>query len=702
MTPFDRLNPALQHHIVNSLGWRSLRPLQEQAIDPLLAGDDALLLAPTAGGKTEAAVFPLLSRIMTEEWPAIGVLYVCPLRALLNNLFLRLDHYCRLVGRRVGLWHGDVGQAERRAIIQEPPDILLITPESLEVILIFRREHKADLFANVRSVIIDEIHAFAGDDRGWHLLSVLERISRHAGRELQRIGLSATVGEPTQLMGWLCGESRRPRRIIAPAADRPAEADVSLDFVGSTENAATVIARLHGGEKRLVFCDSRSRVEDLAYELRGHEVETFVSHGSLGREERRRAEAAFAQSTNCVIVATRTLELGIDVGDLDRVIQIEAPYTVAGFLQRLGRTGRRPDTRRNCLFLTTHDSGLLLAAGVLQLWGEGYVEPVVPPASPFHVLAQQIMALAMQEGGIGEQSWWEWLSMMPGFAAMPGADVAAVLDHMLGTQILFADNSLLWFGTQGEETFGRKGFMELLSVFTSDPLIAVRHGRVHLGEVDPTTFIMRHNEVPILLLGGRSWAVNHIDWEDRIAYVEPVADQGKSRWLSDPQPLHYRLCQAIRQVLVGDQPPGEISRRANYQLNEIRTQYPWVERDRTTVALGATGLQWWTFGGLCANAAIADDLSRRGLEIREPDNFAITISRPHEQGLLERAIAETRAAAPETMTTPIRDESIDDLKFSACLPRDLAIRELQLRLTDRDAIRRVLAEPVSFVTDAEG
>lgn len=200
MTPFDRLHPALQHHIVNSLGWSSLRPLQETAIEPLLAGEHALLLAPTAGGKTEAAFFPLLSRMMTEGWPPLSLLYVCPLRALLNNLESRLYHYCSVVGRRVALWHGDIGDTARRRILSDPPDCLLTTPESLEVMLISRRTDKARLFANLRSVIVDEIHAFAGDDRGWHLLSVLERITRLAGRELQRVGLSATVGNPDQLL----------------------------------------------------------------------------------------------------------------------------------------------------------------------------------------------------------------------------------------------------------------------------------------------------------------------------------------------------------------------------------------------------------------------------------------------------------------------------------------------------------------------
>ena len=353
MTGFDRLHPGVQHHVVNSLGWSGLRPLQDEAIAPILDGEHVLALAPTAGGKTEAAVLPLLSRIATEGWRGLSVLYVCPLRALLNNLHPRLERYAGFVGLRAGLWHGDVGASARNKIFDEPPEILLTTPESLEAILMSTRRDHAGFFAGLRTVVIDEVHAFGGDDRGWHLLAVLERLSAVTGRDLQRIGLSATVGEPERLLDWLVGSSTGPARVVAPDMGSAAPPELTLDHVGSLNNAATVISRLHTGEKRLVFCDSRARVEELAVGLRERGVRTFVSHSSLALDERRQAEERFHQGTNACIVCTSTLELGIDVGDLDRVIQIDSPTTVASFLQRLGRTGRRPGTTRNLLFLTT-------------------------------------------------------------------------------------------------------------------------------------------------------------------------------------------------------------------------------------------------------------------------------------------------------------------------------------------------------------
>ena len=211
----------VQHHVVNTLQWPGLRPLQNDAVKPVLDGVDCLLLAPTAGGKTEAATFPLLSRMTAEGWTGIPVLYVCPLRALLNNLQPRIQDYAAWVGRSAALWHGDTGQGARRRILRERPDVLLTTPESLESMLVSATIDSTQVFADLRVVVVDEVHAFAGDDRGWHLLHIMERLAQLAGRPLQRIGLSATVGNPDDLLGWLQGAtSGRPRAVVSPPRPR--------------------------------------------------------------------------------------------------------------------------------------------------------------------------------------------------------------------------------------------------------------------------------------------------------------------------------------------------------------------------------------------------------------------------------------------------------------------------------------------------
>ena len=225
MDAFDRLHPAVQYHLANTLRWNSLRPTQAEAVEPILSGRDTLVLAPTAGGKTEAAVFPLLSRMASEDWQGVSVLYVCPLRALLNNLQPRIDGYARWLGRAAAVWHGDVGQPHRQRILAERPDILLTTPESIEAMLVSTKVDPRVLFSGLQAVVVDEIHAFAGDDRGWHLLAVLERLSRVAGRQLQRVGLSATVGNPDELLTWLQGSFHgRDSLVVSPSVTPSAAA----------------------------------------------------------------------------------------------------------------------------------------------------------------------------------------------------------------------------------------------------------------------------------------------------------------------------------------------------------------------------------------------------------------------------------------------------------------------------------------------
>lgn len=692
MSGFELLHPLVQHHIVNSLGWSSLRPFQDDAIAPLVAGQHALLLAPTAGGKTEAAMLPMFSRMLAEDWKGLSVLYVCPLRALLNNLQPRLEHYGRLFGRRVELWHGDVGDSSRRRIVTDPPDVLLTTPESLEVMLITRRKHHERLFADLRAVVVDEIHSFAGDDRGWHLLAILERLFVQAGRVLQRIGLSATVGNPQELLDWLAGSAAGPRAVLSPKDTSQGPVDLTIDAVGTLRNAATVISRMYRGEKRLVFCDSRSKVEDLASQLRALDVETFVSHSSLSLDERRRAEEAFASGQNCVIVATSTLELGVDVGDLDRVIQIDAPVAVSSFLQRLGRTGRRADTVRNYLFLTTTPESLMQAGALVRLWDVGHIEHVRPPAMPFHILAQQIMALALQYQGIGDSDWRNELSGVSTFRTMDERDVTSMVMYMFTTGILHEDQGIIWLGEAGETHYGYRHFMELFTAFISEPLIAVRHGDLQIGNVHHTTFARWPNADIVLVLGGHSWRVNNVDWKQRAAYVTPSKDEGRSRWAGTGQPIRYELCQAMRDVLLGAELPATISHRAEQTLSEMRQDFSWLERESTAVVHKKDETRWWTFGGLYANAALAARLRTAGLVV-SPNNLSIKVGGSDSSAEIHAAIENVCRSAPETMVPEVSTKAIDGLKFSECLPADLAERVLQERMRDSNAIRRIQAEP---------
>lgn len=699
MSAFDRLHPALRHHIVNSLCWQALRPVQEMAIDAVLDGANLLVLAPTAGGKTEAVFFPLISEALVRPWDGLAALYVSPIRALLNNQRERLERYYGLVGRRVEVWHGDVLASAKRRILTEPPDCLLTTPESLEAMLVSASIGHGRLFAHVRAIVVDEVHAFASGDRGWHLLALVQRISRLAGRDLLRIGLSATVGNAPELLEWLSAGSDRPRRLIQPPSVPEPEPKVVLDYVGHIENAATVIAALHRGEKRLVFCDSRARVERLGAELRLREVETFVAHSSLGAEERRSAEQAFAQGRDCVIVATSALELGLDIGDLDRVIQIDAPGTVSSFLQRMGRTGRRPGKARNATFLATSDDGLLRAAGLLSLWRSGSVEPAVPPPRPLHILAQQLLALTLQERGIGRSEWLGWVREVPAFGTLERELIEQVVAGMLDRGILWEEAGVLWLGREGQDAYGRRNFLDLVSVFTAPPLFTVLHGRHELGSVDESTFLARQDDgPPVLLLAGRAWRVSHLDWKRRKAYVEPAETDGRSRWRGEGQYLGHSLCRAIRGVLAEDEVRPEWSRRAVARMVDLRAEYPWLRRGVENVLVEAGDeLSWWTFAGGRANAALAAALVRETELKIVADNFAVRFPRGQSAETIELHLRELRDVEPSRLLPAVGVPALEGLKFSECLPQDLAEDVVRDRLADLRGVATTLGQPTRWV-----
>ncbi|WP_454613453.1 DEAD/DEAH box helicase [Streptomyces collinus] len=697
----DLLHPGLVHHVVNTLGWPGLRPLQEEAITPLTNGADTLLIAPTAGGKTEAACFPLLSRMAQEKWDGTSVLYVCPLKALLNNLLPRLETYTSWLGRTAALWHGDVTHSRRKRILRERPDVLLTTPESLEAMLVSTKVEHRSFFSGLRAIVVDEVHAFAGDDRGWHLLAVLERLERVAGRSVQRVGLSATVGNPEHLLTWLQGAraEQRAARIVAPHRDEkaprlPPPGDVQLDYVGSLANAATVITALYRGEKRLVFCESRKEVEELGAALRAKGVTTFLSHASLSADERRRAEEAFAEARDCVIVSTSTLELGIDVGDLDRVVQIDAPSTVASFLQRLGRTGRRPGSRRNCLFLATHDAGLLTAAALLLLWSRGWVEPVIAPPEPRHIAAQQVLALCLQEHRVGDRLWQEWWGGLGPF----GPSAEPLVRHLIEEGYLDRDGDLLFIGPEAEQRFGYRHFMDLTAVFVAAPEFTVLSGRTEIGTTDPALLTEQVIGPRRLLLAGRSWQVTYIDWSRRRCFVEPAESGGRARWggVGLARATSYELTRAAREVLLGATPPVRLTRRAEGALARARDEgAEVVHHDGTVIARGGwdTNVRWWTWAGYRANATLAASLSTIADPLQRPTDTYVRLREDITPQDWKRAASD---AAGHLCLPEVDPRALAGLKFNAALPPRLAEATLAARMADLDGAAATLREAVKF------
>jgi ATP-dependent Lhr-like helicase len=603
--------------------------------------------------------------MLTEAWPGTSVLYICPIKALLNNLEHRLTHYAGLVGRRVEVWHGDISQSRKNRALRDAPDILLTTPESIEAMLISVRVNRPAWFGNLRAVIVDELHAFAADDRGWHMRSVLHRLDQYLERPLQRIGLSATVSNPTELLAWFAPSGIRT---VVGSASVSTEADVTIDHVASLENAATVISRLHRGEKRLVFCDSRSSAEQLSSMLRAKEMRTFVSHASLSVSERRQAEAAFTEEKDCVIVATSTLELGIDVGDLDRVIQIDSPSSVSSFLQRMGRTGRRAGALRNCLFLTTNDDAFMLALGVTKKWSEAWVEAAVPPAEPWPILAQQALVLVLERGEVPTM---EVVQLLHGsFPELATHDIAALVEHLVAKQFLDRSEGVVRVGPETERVYARGHYRDLLASFSGSMLLTGRHGSSEVGYIDPTV-LTGEQANRLLLLAGRSWRVTEVEWSKRIVWLEPAREGGKARWMGGARSLGRDVCQAIRTVLATGAPPiVTMSLRAKDALRALADELPLSMGASFLVARSeATPTRTWTFAGTRANRTWARQASTGGQKVRFD---ALSVHAP--PSLMNDA---THGQVVLTVTEVAT--FAESVKFADCVPPNLLMRTIVAR-----------------------
>jgi ATP-dependent Lhr-like helicase len=698
VSAFDRLSPALQYQITQTLGISELRPVQELTIPHVLDGKNCVVLAPTAGGKTEAAFFPVLSRVDVEDLRPVSVIYTSPIRALLNNQEERVARYAATIGRRVFKWHGDVGPTHRRRFLDHPTDILMTTPESLEAMLMSTRVPARRLFEGLEVVIVDEVHAFADDDRGSHLSALLERLSRYCGRDVQRIGLSATVGNPVEILEWLRGRSKREGVVISPP--RPhVKPELSLDFVGSMANAAIVAEQMHRGKKRLIFVDSRRGVEEFGKELGARGVSTFLAHGSLSITARRDAERAFAEGNDCAIVATSALELGIDVGDLDHVLQIDCPGTVASFLQRMGRTGRRAGAVPNCTFLATKEPAVLQAAALLRLHRRGFVESVHPSRRAGHMLAHQLLALSIQEQGVPVSDWWAWLEGATPFLDLTAAERHSVLDHMLTEQILIATDGRLGLGTRGERLYGRRHFAELYAVFSVPRAITVCVGDQEIGTVDGAFLQGAEpgSRNSTFVLGGRAWELTHVDWSKGRCTVKPAEGGAKAaRWFGGPGALSYELCQAMREVLASDDTDGNWSKRASEVIARLRKEHSFLrDGERAPMVSERDGITWWTFAGARANQLLArvieGELGGRcvvrdtSISCRDEAGSSVVGLRD----LVRRLMEEHRPNAEDArrFATPSGRARLS--KFEPCLPPALLLDLLSERAVDVVGARAV-------------
>lgn len=698
MSTFGRFPPRLQQAIVSRLGWSSLRPVQDMAGAAILDGLNAVVLAPTAGGKTEASIFPVISRLIEEPPHGVGALYIAPIKALLNNQEERLGTYAEMVGMARFVWHGDTGDSAKRSFLRAPCEILMTTPESLEVMLLSPRVDEQAVFRDLRAVVIDEIHAFAGTDRGAHLMSVLERLIRAAGAaDVQRIGLSATVGNPVEILEWLTGSSRRKGTVIDPPR-QPSKREVLVRYIADPPRIGRAAVELGKGRKSLMFCQSRALSEEIADGMRGRGVDVYVHHSSVSLEERQAAEETFHSGGNACIVCTSTLELGIDVGDLDLVLQVDAPSTVSSFLQRMGRTGRRSDSIANTTFFCQDSEAVLQAAAIVELARSGWVEPVRRNSRSWPVLAHQLMALTLQFGGISSERAWEQLSLVPDFSGVTAEEFDRLVRNMVDGGWLFSAGGLLSLGETAERRFGRKNFMDLYAVFSSPANYrVVGPGGTDLGVLEQD-FVDRLVEgMTAFLLGGRAWTVETIDHSLRLIAARPAPKGSKPRWGSHlPQFLGRDLCRKMHELIVGSDILPYLDPAATRALDDWRADLgETLSFARLPLQVDESGLILWTFAGGRVNKTLELALEEMLGHPLTADNFAIrakpdgptasNVSKALED--LSRMPWDASFLASLSARLPAYRLS----KFQDTLPLAFAAEMVSSNLLDIDGTRQLLA-----------
>ncbi|MCU1796955.1 DEAD/DEAH box helicase [Pectobacterium polaris] len=546
---YDSLDPRVRKWVYKQ-GWSTLRPLQESAIPVVLARDqDVLISAGTAAGKTEAFFLPACSAI-ADITGGFGIIYISPLKALINDQYRRLESLGEVLDMPVTPWHGDVPQSKKKKIRTDPAGILLITPESLESLLINSSGWIKQAFSSVAYIVIDEFHAFIGTERGMQLLSLLNRIDHVLGRHanpVPRVALSATLGELDKVPELLRPDQRLPCEIVT---DSNSTATLQVQVKGylipvtekgeepqsSTEkHVCADIFRLCRGDSHLVFANSRKRTESIAATLSDMCEENvvpnefFPHHGSLSRELRETLEARLQQGNlPTTAVCTMTLELGIDIGKVQSVIQVTPPHSVSSLRQRMGRSGRRdsPSVLRMLIseqeLSATSDMVDRLRLQLVQSMAmirlmitKRWFEPADARQMHYSTLLHQILAITAQWGGVRADQLWSQLCQTGPFRNIDLTDFKTLLRHMgeYGLLTQLASGEMV-IGAEGEKLTNHYTFY---AVFNTPEEFRIVTGSRTLGTVPVDSPLLPDQHI---IFGGRRWKVTEIEVEKKVIYVE--------------------------------------------------------------------------------------------------------------------------------------------------------------------------------------
>lgn len=590
---FERYAPFIQEYIYRKK-WTDLREVQVQACSAILDTDDNVIIASgTASGKTEAAFFPILTILDKKPSSSVGVLYIGPLKALINDQFVRLNDLLADSELPVWPWHGDIAQTEKKRALKERRGVVQITPESLESLLMRAKGDVSKLFSDLRFVVIDEIHAFMGTDRGLQLICLLSRLENIAGCNPRRIGLSATLNNYDAAMKFLgAGSNHNNRSVVIGSSNRKVSLCVESFEVPKDLAKAKRVDKEYNeflyknchNTKCLIFTNSRSEAEKTIADMkeiasRRHEPDVFfVHHGSISAQLRGEAESALRDTEGpTVTAATLTLELGIDIGDLDLIIQLGAPYTSSSFVQRLGRSGRRTGKSR-MLFVERHSLSvnegnvlipwtLLRAIAIIQLYlEEKWVEPFVFKPKPFSVLAHQTLSTLVAYRQLSPPQLAKKVLSLPAFVgSISKEEYQKLLRYMLAKDYIErTEEDEIIIGLEGERLINRRSFY---AVFRDEQGYAVYSVRGEVGTLDICPAVGE-----VFVLGGRSWKVDTVDERQRKVYVSPLKNKNIPTWYGGTGNIDNRVFQKMREILKTDTVYPYLTARAKNVLNQARQQ----------------------------------------------------------------------------------------------------------------------------------
>lgn len=713
---FLQLDARIQRYLWSE-GWGSLRAVQELAIPEVLPADrDVIVAASTASGKTEAAFLPALTHILGQERPGL-IVYVSPLKALINDQFERLDRLCENLEVPVWPWHGDIGASSKARFLRDPWGVLLITPESLEALFCNRGMAVAGLFERATYLVVDELHAFIGSERGKQLQSLMHRMETLLGRKLPRIGLSATLGDMPLAAQFL--RSQAPVSIVdAPSGGSELKVLVkgyeelapSLETSEEPEDERSppAIARhlfeALRGTNNLVFPNSRREVERYTHLLRSLCDEAQVPnefwphHGNLSKEIRYETEAALKQKERpATAVCTSTLELGIDIGAVKSVCQIGTPPSVASLRQRLGRSGRRPGEPailRGYVVESAMDkqSGLearlrlstVQLTAAISLLLENWFEPPVVHGAHLSTLIQQLLSAIAQYGGLQAAQAFKLLCA-PGapFDGVSKDAFGELLRHLGQQEILIQDGSgLLLHGRVGDRIVNHYSFY---AAFASEEEFRVISGGKTLGTLPVDQMLTVGQRI---LFGGRTWLVEEIDGAQKAIHVTPARGGAPPLFSGGTGRVHSKVRRRMREIYEGGSFAPFLDVIARRFVSEGQDSYAELELgQRLLLDQGSTVLVL-TWLGDSANEALACLMMARGFHAT-PGRLGIEITKSGrtlveiEDGLADAALD----APPSTDELLMNAENLVRQKWDGLLsPRLLRISYASLNLDLGEAV----------------